>query len=322
MERAGEAAPAGVGVLGSPMRLRVRKTSADSPCAAEGGRASYLSGRCARKRLPPQPAGPTTKSMRRESAACQRAACFGRPMVFEANCTPPAAAVVFLHGFGDAPESWVRDLAAMRRAHPQFKWCFLRAGRLPITCYRRESGEYHTPAWGDFVDAGIVRVGSRDHDSSDPGGWYGQAAQMVAGFIRALQAEHGLPASRIFLVGQSQGAAAAAHAALEHLSQHEERLGGLAMLQGWLLPAARSALAVTPPDRLRGWPVLIEHGTADGEVAFDCAQLAQRELQRAGANLTFRTLPGLGHFLDEAETRAMGQRAAAWIVDALADGAP
>ena len=304
-------------VVVSPMRLRMRATG-------EGGRKAYaeyaapapakrtLSGTS----LESEP-GPLTKLKKRCVLADARGAQFGRPLVFEPTQQPCSAAIVWLHGFNDKPEWRAEHLAEVRAAHPRWKWIFLRAGRLPITCCKTGSRERYLPSWGDFLDPGTIHVGSQDHESADPGGWYAATATLVAGVLEALERDDGVPPSRVVLVGQSQGAASAAHAAL----QHPRRLAGLVMLQGWLLPAARAAL--TEPDRDEGehrhagLPVLVAHGTADKEVAYDCATLARRLLQKAGGALEFHSMPGVGHFLDKEEELDLQSKAVLFAERAL-----
>ena len=275
------------------MRLRLRATG-------EGGRAAYASyAPKAQKRTLPDTEvepGPLTKSRSRELVL--PAPTFGRPIVFEAERKPATAAVVWLHGFSDTPDLRASSLAAERAAHPTWKWIFLRAGRLPIACYKTTSRECYRPSWGDFLDKGTIRPGSKDHESTDPGGWYEASAKLVAGVLEALERDDGVPPSRCVLVGQSQGAASAAHAAL----QYPRRLAGIAMLQGWLLPAARAALAAAPApgdgggagggepaSRHAGLQVLVAHGTADEEVDYECATHARRLLRGAGAVCTPET---------------------------------
>lgn len=330
----------------SPMRLRERG-------GGEGGRkayATYAAPAQIRKRVVSSSSaaaaavvesGPLTKSRRRANLADQIAPRFGRPLVYEAECQPASAAIIWLHGFQDTPEWRATHLAAARAAHPRWKWIFLRAGRLPITCYKTAARERYVPSWGDFLDPGTIHVGSQDHESVDPGGWYAATATLVASVLEDLERDDGIPPTRVVLVGQSQGAACAAHAAL----QYPRKLGGLAMLQGWLLPAARAALAgeargaasadadatdgdgdgdrcadaraPPEPSRHTGLPVLVAHGTADREVAYDCATLARRLLLRAGAALDFHSMPGTGHFLDDAEELDLQRRAVAFAEKAL-----
>ena len=50
-----------------------------------------------------------------------------------------------------------------------------RAPERAITCYKRK---VHS-AWGDFTDPEKLCVGSRDHESSDPKGWFAESVALV-----------------------------------------------------------------------------------------------------------------------------------------------
>ena len=50
-----------------------------------------------------------------------------------------------------------------------------RAPERAITCYKRK---VHS-AWGDFTDHEKLCVGSRDHESSDPKGWFAESVALV-----------------------------------------------------------------------------------------------------------------------------------------------
>ena len=138
--------------------------------------------------------------------------------------------MIWLHGLDDTAENWANGLAGARARHPTWRWLFVRAPERAITAY---DGRLHL-AWGDFHEAGAVRVGSRDYDGKR---WYAESIASVHAAVRTLVAD-GVPPRKIAIVGFSQGAALAAAAALTL----ETPIGGWAMLAGWLLPAAREAL--------------------------------------------------------------------------------
>jgi len=204
-------------------------------------------------------------------------------------------AVIWLHGLDDTPESWAMRLEPERRRHPRWKWVHLRAPERPITCYEK----MRHPAWGDFLDSGAVRVGSRDYETRDPKGWYAESVARVHRAIEALAAE-GVPPSRTALVGFSQGGALAAEAALTLGA----RLAGWGLLAGWLTPRARAALVRSAKTGgLAGSRVLISHSSGDEQVLFECATLAGQKLSKAGARVQFAQLAGVMHVAGEAQMR-------------------
>lgn len=230
----------------------------------------------------------------------------GADLVFGPALTPRAA-VIWLHGLDDAPESWAERLVNERHRRPEWKWVHLRAPERPITCYQK----MRHSAWGDFVDEGAVRVGSRDHESRDPKGWYAASVARVHEAVELLAAE-GVPPARVAIVGFSQGAALAAEAALTL----RPRLAGFALLAGWLSPRARQAVARGANGR-SGARVLVAHSTADEQVDYGCALLAERLLAEAGAGVRFEELNGVMHVAGEAQLKS---RALTFLDEVLEGG--
>merc|ERR1712048_1079839 len=106
--------------------------------------------------------------------------------------------------------------------------------------------------------------------------------------VDELQAKDGVPPERIVIGGFSMGATTAA----ESFLRYNKRLGGLVMLNGWLLPGARSALQTYPIDNL---PILVSHGSEDEQVGFDCGRRAVELLGEAGASVQFEVQDGQTH---------------------------
>lgn len=196
----------------------------------------------------------------------------------------PAGAVIWLHGFTDSPDSWVRLLAPVRTANPSWKWCHLRAPSISITCYNAVP----MLAWGDFVDAGAVRVGSGDHDDADPRGAYAASVAAVHQCVASLEAEDGVPPDRVVIGGFSQGATVAIESALRYHS----RVAGCVFLSGWMLPSGRAAVATSSS---RGLPCLVCHGLCDTQVDPKCGELAASLLSAAGSAVRLKLIPGVGH---------------------------
>ena len=88
---------------------------------------------------------------------------FDDALVFGDSRAETTAAVIFLHGFGDGPEGWAEGLKDARAARPTWKWVHLRGPKIAQPCY----GGRKFQGWGDFVDRGVIDVGSRDHEADD-----------------------------------------------------------------------------------------------------------------------------------------------------------
>ena len=115
------------------------------------------------------------------------------PIVYEPLQQPCEAAVIWLHGFGDGPEGWAEGLAAERLARPRWKWLFLRGRMVSQTCYAGQKVQ----GWGDFLETGLVSVGSADHETKDPRGCYKSTVASVHAAIDDLRRSDALKPSQI-----------------------------------------------------------------------------------------------------------------------------
>ena len=122
-----------------------------------------------------------------------------------------------------------------------------------------------------------------------------QAAVPLAAFLESELARHGLDASRLALVGFSQGTMMALHVGLRLTPGPAAIVGfsGMLVAPGRLDAEKRS----TPP-------VLLVHGTADSVVPFASLAQAAGGLERAGIPVETLARPGLGHGIDEPGLRA------------------
>jgi predicted esterase len=72
-------------------------------------------------------------------------------------------AVVWLHGFGDAPEDWANEFRTCREALAHVRWTHVRAPQVSQTCYNG----LRMASWGNYRDQGCTHVGSLDYESRD-----------------------------------------------------------------------------------------------------------------------------------------------------------
>ena len=206
--------------------------------------------------------------------------------------SPPFAAIIWLHGYGDEPESWMAEFKALREKHPPVKWVFMRAAHRP----QAYAGGLAIPSWGDWREDNITRVGSKDYDNENilAASVRADLGSILDSIIRVDR----VPVSRIIIGGFSMGATVAAEAALQwssssSASSSSSQLGGLVMLNGWLLPGARRAIGDGAANGLL--KALVCHGTADEQVGYDCGEEAARLLREGGADTAFRSFAGLDH---------------------------
>lgn len=107
----------------------------------------------------------------------------------------------------------------------------------------------------------------------------------VARFIDEAVEEYGADARRVYLAGFSQGAIMS----LATLLTSPERVAGIAAMSGRLLPEVLPHAA--SPERLRGKPVLIVHGTEDSKLGIQFARKARETLEQLPIRLTYIELP-------------------------------
>lgn len=157
----------------------------------------------------------------------------------------PTASIVVLHGLGADGNDFVPicnelDLAAVGPV----RYVFPHAPVRPVTI----NGGYAMRAWYDILATDLVR-------REDEAGL--RASQVEIDALIARERARGIPASRIVLMGFSQGCAMTLLAGV----RHGERLAGLAGLSGYL-PLA----ATTEAERHAAntdVPVFLAHGRSD-----------------------------------------------------------
>jgi phospholipase/carboxylesterase len=180
--------------------------------------------------------------------------------VIEIETAPrPTASVIVLHGLGAdgndfvpvAEELDLRTIGPVRFVLPH-------APTRPVTI----NGGYVMRAWYDILGTDLAK---REDEEG-----LRQSMQSVQALI-ARERDRGLPASRIVLMGFSQGCAMVLLAGL----RHDERLAGLVGLSGYLPLAASTAAERNPANN--DVPIFLAHGSSDTVIPIDRA-LASRDV--------------------------------------------
>jgi len=157
----------------------------------------------------------------------------------------PKRTVIVLHGLGDsghgfAPIAEELDLSAVGAV----RFVLPHAPERPVTI----NGGYVMRAWYDILGTDLAR-------REDEAGL--RESQALIEELIAAEKARGVPASRIVLVGFSQGCAMALLTGL----RHPERLAGVAGLSGYLPLAASTAAECSAANR--DVPLFLAHGTQD-----------------------------------------------------------
>lgn len=177
----------------------------------------------------------------------------------------PRASLIVLHGLGASGDDFVPVCQAMDlRSVGGLRVLLPQAPERPVSI----NGGYRMPAW---YDIGLDASGQRVEDERGL-----RESQRAIEALIAQEVERGIPASRIVLMGFSQGAAMTLMTGL----RHARRLAGLVALSGYL-PLAGTTEAERHAANA-DVPLFLAHGDSD-EVVLPARGLASKaELEHLG----------------------------------------
>ena len=210
----------------------------------------------------------------------------------------PAWSVLWLHGLGADGSDFVPILPELvRRDWPAMRFVFPHA---PVRAVTINNGA-RMRAWYDIRDFDLA-------NRADEQGVVESVAQVGALIDREI--ERGIPASRIFLAGFSQGGAITLAAGL----RRSEPLAGLVGLSTYLPGAATAAAALVPAACAQ--PLFMAHGTSDPVVPLAAGEQSAAWMRAHGFEVEFRRYP-MPHSVCMDEIADLG----AWMGRRLAAGA-
>lgn len=182
----------------------------------------------------------------------------------------PTATLIVLHGLGADGNDFVPVCRALDLdAVGPVRFLLPDAPERPVT----RNGGYVMRAWFDVFAPGA----GIDDDAGI------RASRNIVEALIAREVTRGVPASRIVLMGFSQGCALALVSGL----RHAERLAGIAGLSGYLPLAGRTAAERSPANR--DVPVFLAHGMQDGVVDIDRALAARSVLDDLSISYDWHT---------------------------------
>jgi phospholipase/carboxylesterase len=187
--------------------------------------------------------------------------------------------LVLLHGFG-ANEQDLLPMAA--RLDP----------RLAVASIR---GPYE------------IRPGSYSWMNGNTADELDNARKVIIECIDQVADSMGADRSRVYLAGFSQGAMLTLAIALTE----PEKIAGAAVLSGRLVAAVRDNHAT--PERLRGFPILVTHGTDDQQIPVRSAREIRQALKPMGVALEYREFES-GHYISDFNVGVLDQ----WLKRQLA----
>jgi phospholipase/carboxylesterase len=120
-----------------------------------------------------------------------------------------------------------------------------------------------------------------------------EARRAVLQCIDQVVTSTGADADRVYLAGFSQGAMLALSIAVTE----PQKIAGAAVLSGRLAAAIRDRVA--PLDRLRGFPILVTHGTEDRQIPIRSAREIRQALKALPVDLEYHEFDGIGHSIND-----------------------
>ena len=123
---------------------------------------------------------------------------------------------------------------------------------------------------------------------------------MVIECIDRVAESTGADRGRVYLAGFSQGATLTLAIALTE----PEKIAGAAVLSGRLASAVRDSHA--PPERLRGFPILVTHGTDDPQIPVRSAHDIRQALKPMGVAVDYHEFES-GHYINEVNVDVLNQ---------------
>jgi phospholipase/carboxylesterase len=180
--------------------------------------------------------------------------------------------LVLLHGFG-ANEQDLLPMAA--RLDP----------RLAVASLR---GPYQ------------IRPGSYSWMNGNTADELDNARRMIIECIDQVADSMGADRGRVYLAGFSQGATLTLATALTE----PEKIAGAAVLSGRLVAALRDHHAA--PERLRGFPILVTHGTDDQQIPVRSARDIRQALKPMGVAVEYYEFES-GHYISDFNVGVLDQ---------------
>lgn len=207
----------------------------------------------------------------------------------------PGASLIILHGLGADGEDFVPvcqelDLTAVG----PLRFVLPSAPVIPVSI----NGGYAMRAWYDIRQPG---QGPREDEAGL------RQSQAAIEALIAREVERGVPASRIVLMGFSQGCAMALMTGL----RHPHRLAGIVALSGYL-PLAATTDAERHPANL-STPIFMAHGQDDDVVLMSRGEQSRDHLRALGHEVEWHEY-AMDHSLCLPEIRDLN----AWLLSVLA----
>jgi phospholipase/carboxylesterase len=145
-----------------------------------------------------------------------------------------------------------------------------------------------------------IRPGSYSWVNGNSADELDNARRMVIECIDQVAESMGADRDRVYLAGFSQGAMLTLAIALTE----PEKIAGAAVLSGRLVAAVRDNHAA--PERLRGFPILVTHGTEDQQIPVRSAHDIRQALKPMGVAIDYHEFES-GHYISDFNVGVLDQ---------------
>jgi len=190
------------------------------------------------------------------------------------------ATLIFSHGLGDSPTSWIFFANEIKRFVNNIRVILLSAPNNPVSV----NNGLEMPSWFDILEIPITM------EALYNGKYMDESINIIHKMIDS-EIEKGISPNRIFVGGFSQGATLSLIATLKYT---KEKLGGVAMLSGWIFK--NHNLSKLTKGINNNIPVFIGHGDKDKVVLYENAQNSESILKACKfSDITFKTYNNMGH---------------------------
>ncbi len=185
----------------------------------------------------------------------------------------PDHLVIFLHGYGANGQDLLSLSPELEEALPNSVFVS------PDAIYPFEGGFFGGYQWYSLIDRSDAAMLSGAK----------KAAPVINQYIDEQLAKFKLPASKLFLVGFSQGAMMATYVGL----RRKEQIAGVISFSGYMLSNDNLVTEMQSNP-----PVLFTHGREDNVVPPQAMELAATKLEELNINAESHYISGLGHGID------------------------
>ncbi|MDO9316305.1 MAG: dienelactone hydrolase family protein [Burkholderiaceae bacterium] len=207
----------------------------------------------------------------------------------------PTASIIVLHGLGADGNDFVPIAEELKLdAVGPVRFVFPHAPVRPVTI----NGGMAMRAWYDLLQTDLVR---REDETGL------RASRLDIEALIARERQRGVPASRIVLMGFSQGCAMTLMTGL----RHAERLAGLVGLSGYLPLAGTTAAERTAASV--ALPIFLAHGRSDTVIPLSRATASRDALQALGCIVEWHEYP-MAHSVCPQEITDLNR----WLLNVLA----